>query len=42
MKFIGDALGRREKAKQGDLWDSIKSETNRHFFYKSGYRIVNS
>ena len=30
MKSIGDRSGRQEKAKWGNLWDQIKSKTNRH------------
>ena len=30
MTSTGDRPGRQEKAKQGNLWDWIKSETNRH------------
>ena len=30
VKFTGDRLGRLEKAKEGTLWDWIKSKTNRH------------
>ena len=40
--FIGGRLGRREKAKQGNLLDCIKSETETCFFYVGGHRIVNN
>ena len=35
LKSIGDKLGMQEKAKRGNLWDWIKTRTNRHilFFY---------
>ena len=43
MKSIGDRLGKQEKAKQGNLWDLIKSKMiDTYFFYISGYRIFNS
>ena len=43
MEPTGDRLGRWEKAKQGNLWDWIKSKPiNTHFFHTDEYRRVNS
>ena len=30
MKYIDGRLGRWEKSKQGSLWDSLMSKTERH------------
>ena len=41
MKFIGDRLGRWDRAKRGNLWDRVKSEMmDMSFFYRDGYRIL--
>ena len=43
MKPIGHRVGRRGKAKQGNVWDWIKSNMiDTHFFYTGGHRIFNS
>ena len=44
MKYIGDRLGRWEKAKQGNLWYWIKSKMIDTYFFNvgGGYRIDNS
>ena len=43
MKSIGARLGRQEEAKQGNLWDWIKSRMiDTYFFYIGGHRLVNS
>ena len=41
MKYTGDRLGRREKAKWENLWDWKKSTMiDTCYFYTGGYRIV--
>ena len=43
VRSTGDRLGRQEKAKQGNLWDGIRSQmTEVYFVYVGGYRVVKS
>ena len=43
MKYTGDRLERQEKAKQGNVWDWIKSKMiDAGFSCTGGYRVVNS